>query len=248
MKVNIIENDPSVVVITPTVGKKSLEEAINSVQSQTYKGTIEHLIVVDGSENLASASLHIPLDKNIHVTSTPYNVGANGMYGHRIYASYPHLVDQDYVIFLDDDNWFEPHHIDTLVNLIQKENLDWAYSLRCVYENGNFLDYDRCESIGKWPIWFTQDTPTPGNLVDTSSFCFKREFLIQCCHLWHYGWGGDRRFYSLIKEQSKHNTTGKHTLNYNLPDMDRAYGGDREFFKKGNEAIKKKYGGYPWEL
>jgi hypothetical protein len=51
----------------------------------------------------------------------------------------------------------------------------------------------------------------------------------------------------MIKDQSKHDTTGQHTLHYNLPDMDRAYGGDREFFAKGNEAIKKKYGGYPWE-
>lgn len=41
-------------------------------------------------------------------------------------------------------------------------------------------------------------------------------------------------------------TTGLHTLNYKLPNMEKAYGGDYEFFKKGNEAIKQKYGSYPW--
>jgi hypothetical protein len=247
MKVNIIEDDPSVVVITPTVGKDSLNLAHKSVLEQTYKGDLTHLVVVDGSEFLPQATNQLSLDSRTWITSTPMNVGANGMYGHRIFASYPHLVDHDYILFLDDDNWYGATHIESLIDTIRSKQLDWAYSLRCVYDNGKFLAEDKCESIGKWPIWFTQDTPTPGHLVDTSSFCFKREFLIQCCHLWHYGWGGDRRFYGLIKDQSKHDTTGLHTLHYNLPDMDRAYGGDRQFFAKGNEAIKKKYGGYPWE-
>jgi len=66
--------------------------------------------------------------------------------------------------------------------------------------------------------------------------------------LWNWGWGGDRRFYTIIKEQpAPYDTTGIHTLNYNLPDMQKAYGGDMEFFKKGNEMIKNIHGGkYPW--
>ena len=244
MKLRIIEKDPSVVVITPTIGKETLALANKSVNSQNYTGDITHLVVADGPEHMAEASKHLQLGPSTVLTSTPQNVGANGMYGHRIFASYPHLVDQDYVLLLDDDNWYEEDHIASLVELVRKQRLDWAHSLRKVYEHGLFLAEDNCESNGRWPIWFTQDTPTPGHLVDTSSFCFRREFLIQCCHLWHYGWGGDRRFFAMIKEQSKYATTGLHTLNYELPDMDKAYGGDREFFAKGNEAIKKKY----WRL
>lgn len=41
---------------------------------------------------------------------------------------------------------------------------------------------------------------------------------------------------------------GLHTLNYELPDMNKAYGGDIDFFNRGNIEVKKHYGGeYPWK-
>jgi hypothetical protein len=68
--------------------------------------------------------------------------------------------------------------------------------------------------------------------------------------LWHSGWGGDRRFFKIIKDNPSINydTTGLHTLNYILPNMDEAYGGDYDFFDKGNEEVRKFYNGkFPWE-
>ena len=242
--------EKSVVVITPSVGRKSLTKAVNSVRDQTYKN-IKHLIVADGPEfyeNVAFLAYSgIENNDHIKVTNAPINTGANGMYGHRIYAAYPHLVNEDYVLFLDEDNWWDENHVASLVNLIESKNLTWAYSLRKVYVNDEYLADDCCESIGKWPIWFTWPDK-PQHLLDTSSHCFKREFLSCVCQLWNWGWGGDRRFYTIIKEQpAPYDTTGLHTLNYNLPDMQKAYGGDMEFFKKGNEMIKNIHGGkYPW--
>jgi GT2 family glycosyltransferase len=242
--------EKSVVVITPTVGNPSLLKAVNSVRNQTYKN-IKHLIVSDGPDffdKVHSLLSDIPQDK-ITITTAPINTGANGMYGHRIYASYPHLVNEEYVLFLDEDNWWDENHVQSLVSLIEENHLDWAHSLRKVYVADQYLDDDCCECIGRYPIWFS--TPeTKQFLVDTSSYCFKRTSLINICQLWHWGWGGDRRFFMIIKDNPAlpYNTTGLHTLNYNLPDMNKAYGGDMEFFKKGNEVIKKLYGGkYPWQ-
>lgn len=261
MKLNIIEEkkNPSVAVITPTIGKKSLAKAMESVARQTFKN-LHHYIITDGSEYFKdtmknASSSHDVSNFSFHVT--PNNTGKNGFYGHRIYAAYPHLLDEDYIVFLDEDNWFEPNHIQSLVDIIQKENYDWAYSLRKVYVHGlrgaAFLADDCCESIGRWPIYFTQSLPDDSKdyLVDTSSYCFKREFIIQVCNHWHSGWGGDRRFFRIIHKQIGHDnfgTTGLHTLHYELPDMYKAYGGDFKFFEKGNKEVKEFYNGiYPWE-
>jgi glycosyltransferase involved in cell wall biosynthesis len=248
MKVRI---ERSVCVITPTIGEDSLADAMHSVRNQTY-GNITHLIVADGPEYASEAFKGCTIldHTKTKFTTAPYNTGANGYYGHRIYAAYPHLIDHDYVCFLDADNWYEPNHVESLVSQIEKQSLDWAYSLRSVYlDKERFLAKDCCESIGKWPVWFSRGTKDEQYLVDTSAFCFKREFLINVCNHWHSGWGGDRRFLHIIKQMgfTNYDTTGLHTLNYVLPDMQKAYGGDLKFFEKGNENVKKHYGGtYPW--
>ena len=261
MKLNIIEEkkNPSVAVITPTIGKTTLKNAMLSVANQTYKN-LHHYIIVDGPEFFETAFENATVshkDSKVSFHVTPINTGAGGFYGHRIYAAYPHLVNEDYVVFLDEDNWFSPEHVEALVTLIEEKKLDWAYSLRDVYvqdlRGPKFLAHDKCESIGRWPIFFTQNLPDNQKdyLVDTSSYCFKREFLIKVCNHWHSGWGGDRRFFRIIHKEIKHNnfeTTGLHTLHYELPDMYKAYGGDLKFFERGNQKILEFYNGkYPWE-
>jgi len=243
--------EKSVTVIIPTIGQPSLTKAIKTCNPwyQTYKN-IHNLVVVDGPKYYDAAVKQIAKsDCEVKLTSTPYNTGGNGFYGHRIYAAYPHLINTDYVAFLDEDNWWDEHHLGSMIELLERNNHDWVHSLRkVVLEDGKYLDDDCCESIGRWPIWFSPED-NPQHLVDTSSYLFKTDFLIKVCNHWHSGWGGDRRFFHIITKVMGHDnygTTGLHTLNYKLPNMEKAYGGDYEFFKKGNEAIKQKYGSYPW--
>ena len=202
MKIKI---EKSVTVITPTIGQTVLRECVESVAKQTYKN-LHHLLVVDGDvywqKVMSNASAHYrPGESNIKIATAPYNTGgvAPGYYGHRIYAAYPHLVNTDYVVFLDEDNWIEPNHVQSL--------------------------------------------------VDTSSYCFRTDYLVGVCNHWHSGWGGDRRFYRIITEALGHTnfgTTGFHTLNYRLDDAPELKYGSIDFFKKGNETVKEYYGEYPW--
>lgn len=239
MKIRI---EKPVCVITPTIGKDGLVKAMRSVNQQTYKN-ITHLVVADGKEYL-DRIVNLDYD-NLVITSVPFNTGGNGFYGHRILASYPHLVNHDYILFLDDDNWWDENHVVSLVDLCEEKNLDFAHSLRKVYIDNEYLADDCCEAIGRWPITWSDGTQ---HLVDTSSYCFKREWLIHVSQLWHWGWGGDRRFFMIVKDQSNYDTTGLHTLNYNLPDMNKAYGGDIDIFSKYNEIMKQKHNGeYPWK-
>jgi len=237
--------EKSVIVITPTIGSPKLADAVESVANQTYKN-LKHLIVVDGTEYFNSAIDNIPFgkDTNIQILPLPYNTGANGFYGHRIYAGVPHLLNADYIFYLDEDNWYDPDHVASLVEVLDRGN-DFAHSLRKIYKpDKSFVADDNCEALGKWPIYFSHKDPQ--YLVDTSSFAFNRNFLQQTCHLWHSGWGGDRRYlYSVLAQNPKWDTNRKHTLCYRLDGNPGSVNAD--FFIKGNEEQMKHYNGeLPW--
>jgi glycosyltransferase involved in cell wall biosynthesis len=234
-----------VTVITPTIGSPKLKDAIESVANQTYK--CKHLVVVDGLDYLQQATTYI--DEGVHFVVTPENTGKTGgnFYGHRIYAAYPHLINSDYILFLDEDNWYEKDHVETLVKTIEEKDLDFAYSLRQIYSpDRRFRCNDNCESLGKWPIFMSRSSPHgPQFLIDTSSFCFKREFIQKTCHFWHTGWGGDRHFLYAVKDHAKYDTNGMHSLCYRLDGNPNSV--TEQFFIEGNKTQEAYYGGrYPW--
>jgi glycosyltransferase involved in cell wall biosynthesis len=233
--------EKSVTIITPTIGSEKLMDAVSSVENQTYSN-IKHLIVVDGPQYEGRTS-EVTSNSKRQIIVTPENTGANGFYGHRIYAAYPHLINSDYIFFLDEDNWYAPNHIETLVETLEQGN-NFAYSLRKIYTpQKQFLCYDNCESLGKWPIYFTHNDPQ--YLIDTSSFAFRTDFLVQTSHLWHSGWGGDRRYFYSVKDNAKYDTNGKHTLCYRLEGNNNSV--TEEFFIQGNELQKKHYNNqFPW--
>lgn len=244
----------SVTVITPTVGSPKLADAVESVQRQTY-GNLEHVLVVDGALEYGYKAREIVEDvgdrnpglttRHIRFIDLPYNTGANGFNGQRIYASIPHLVNSDYVFFLDEDNWYEPDHVASLVETIENSKLDWAYSFRKIYSaDKKYLADDNCESLGRWPIYFTHDNPQ--YLIDTSAFAFKREFIQKTCHLWHSGaWGEDRRYFYAVANNSKWDTNYKHSLCYRVDNNPKSVNG--EFFIEGNKKQLEHYkGAYPW--
>ena len=232
--------EKSVIVITPTIGSPKLKDAIESIQRQTY-GNVKHLLVVDGKEHYLSTMNALPVSfetTEFDVMTLPYNTGANGFYGHRIYAGVPHLLNADYIFFLDEDNWYEPDHVASLVEVLDRGN-DFAYSFRKIFNpDKSYVADDNCEALGKWPIYFTHNDPQ--YLIDTSSFAFKREFLQKTCHLWHSGWGGDRRyFYSVLAGNPKWDTNYKHTLCYRLDGNPGSV--DGKFFIEGNKRQLEHY-------
>lgn len=231
-------------VIIPTTGSQQLKDAIESVLKQTYN--TECYVVVDGIGWHGKASVLLSeygASKNISVCYLPINVGANGFYGHRVYAAFTHLIDTKYVLYLDQDCSLEPNHVEHCIKTIEENNLDWSYSLRKIEDSeGNYICNDDCESLGKWPV-FSGDY----NHIDTNCYCIKTEVAIKLAQVWHGGWGQDRVFLSVLAQHfPKFDCTGKYTVKYKL-------GGNEgsvkpEFFKYGNEVMKQKYSGvYPWQ-
>ena len=237
----------TVTVITPTTGSVKLQDAIESVKNQTYEH-VQHLIVIDGPEaadNLAENTAMRPANLKLSSYVLHENTGANGLNGQRIYAAFPQLINTDYIFFLDQDNWYEPNHVESLVSLMEQNNLDWSYSLRKIYtEDKQYVADDNCESLGKWPIFFTHDDPQ--YLIDTSAFAFKRQFIQKTCHLWYSGpWGEDRRYLEAVKHNSRWDTTCDHTLCYRLNGNTKSVTAD--LFIAGNEKQQKFYNNnFPW--
>jgi glycosyltransferase involved in cell wall biosynthesis len=219
-------------VITPTTGKDTLEQALLSVERQTIE--TEHLIVLDGKDMATK-----PSETNLRkVIQLPENVGGNGWYGHRVYAAMPLMVNADYILFLDEDNWFEPNHVKTMINKIKSKDLMWSYSLRRICdERGQYVLDDDCESLGRYPTFYDHML----NFVDTNCYCFKREYLVSIAHAFYGQWGADRGFYKAASTNlPSFGCTGEATVNYRAPE--RLLG----MFREGNEAMKKAYGDLPW--
>lgn len=231
----------SATVIIPTTGSPELKNAIESVLNQTYKDTTCY-VVVDGEENYGKVSSVVrEFGGKIKLASLPINVGAKGFYGHRVYAAFTHLINTDYVLYLDQDNWFSDRHVQTCVETIERRNLDWCYSLRQVHDKGGkFVCFDDCESLGKWQTYHGV------NHIDTNCYCVKTEVAVKIASAWHGGWGQDRVWFGTIAHHfQKWDCTNEYTVHY------RTDGGKgsvtTDFFINGNDVMLKKYDGkYPW--
>jgi glycosyltransferase involved in cell wall biosynthesis len=233
-------NKKKVIIITPTIGTKYLSQCHESVLSQTYEN-IDHLIVVDGEKFKKTVNKRLQNYNPIKCV-VPYNTGESGYNGHRIYAAFPFLLECDYVLFLDEDNWLEPNHVKSLVDILEHNNHDWCFSLRNIYsKEGEYLFQDNCESLGNWSF---------SELVDTNCYFFKLNFIRKYCFLWDFPGPVDRRFYSYIKNIIKHTNygcSGLYTCNYRLGGNPNSV--TKEFFINGNQKIKQVYlEKFPWSV
>jgi glycosyltransferase involved in cell wall biosynthesis len=230
-------------VILPTTGSPELVDAIESVLNQTYDTQL--YLVVDGNKHIDKVRDILGKNKlwndNINFCGLPENVGANGFYGHRVYAAFTHLVNTKYVLYLDQDCWFDKGHVETLVSRIEADDLDWSYALRNICDvEGNFICQDNCESLG--PSWPVSGYPH----VDTNCYCIKTEVATKIAQVWHGGWGQDRVFLNVLSNNfKKFDTTGYNTVNYRV-------GGNEgsvkpEFFLHNNKQVEDFYRGVlPW--
>ena len=153
------------------------------------------------------------------------------------------LVDQDYWLALDQDNWFEPDHVEKMIHTCETKNLRWCHSLRKIYDaNGRYICDDDCESLGRYPIFLDGDH----HLVDTSTYCIKRDVIVALAPAWYSGWGGDRRFYSIISQRvPEFDCSGEATVCYRLDGNPNSVNAD--FFLNGNQIQRQKYTGvFPW--
>lgn len=251
----------SVCVIIATIGKDSLERAIDSLYRQTYRrgpGGLQCLVVVDGPEfdHNARAVYHDAIRKRdadwINIITLPENTGAKGYRCFRIYGAMPMLVNQDWIAYLDDDNWFEPDHIANCVEACRRAPLDWCFTLRNIWHEGKLLCPDHCESVGLWPTWYDRSK----RHIDTNCYFMRRELAVSVAQFWHRSRYDDKGEVQesadtivanvLTAEEPRHALIAKPTVNYDLGSWELT--AKPEFFTIGNEKFLEQHGGkLPWE-
>lgn len=234
----------SFAVITPTIGSEHLRQNILSLRGQDCT----HYIVMDGREHFAKINnilVHAGITQDIKIISLEENVG-KGWYGHRVYSAASFLVNEDVLCYLDEDNWAEPNYIEEFQRVLDDPKYRWAYTLRLVSgHDGNVIAPDNCESLGHWPVSFSQGTR---NHIDTGCFAIPRELAVKVGHNWYGQWGADRQFYAAVKaEAPDYGCTMRHTLNYRLGSETSL--ATTEMFLHGNKLSEQAYTGerdYPW--
>jgi glycosyltransferase involved in cell wall biosynthesis len=230
-----------VAIVTPTIGSKHLKKCIDSVDKQTYQN-ITHYIFIDGIEHFQEVENTTEGASKTKIIALEENVG-KGWYGHRVYAACSFLVNADVIVYLDEDNWIDRTHIETLVNTLNESGAQWAYSLRNIYEeDGTYVCQDNCESLGKWPTFFDEKV----NHIDTSCFAIRRDIAVSVGHSWYGQWGADRQFFHTLKKHFPNFVcTNQHTVNYRLGGNEGSV--KKEFFLRGNNLMSKNYtGDFPW--
>jgi len=233
----------SATVIIPITGNPVCRNAIESALNQTYPTTV--YVVIDGQEFKGPSSVIVSDylgSKNLKVCYLPINVGANGFYGHRVYAAFSHLIDTEYVLYLDQDVSLKPNHVKSCIDTIKEKDLDWSYSLREIYDkDGNYSCRDDCESLGKWPVFSGNY-----NHIDTNCYCIKTSVATKIASAWHGGWGQDRVFFQAMAQHfPKFDCTGEYTVKYQVDGNEGSV--KKEFFEYGNNIMTNKYNGeFPW--
>ena len=165
----IPQDAPLVSVIVRTMGRPTLSKALNSVALQSYSHL--EIVLVDaagqGLDGVGTACGRVPvrvISSGIHLgRAQAANAGMDAAAG-------------EYLIFLDDDDWFYPDHIGKLVLAIRQSAGVRAVhtAVECVNEVGDPLDevFDFPYASGELRF---------GNFMPIHSVLFHRSILDAGC-------------------------------------------------------------------
>jgi cellulose synthase/poly-beta-1,6-N-acetylglucosamine synthase-like glycosyltransferase len=198
-------------VIIPTTGDEITDEAVCSVINQTVKCKL--LVVLDGEEAyFNSIKIFSGIKRpNTKFLTLPENVGANGWYGHRVYASVPMLVNTEFVAFLDQDNYFEPDFIEKMETAMDRHGKDIVTCRRkVVSQSGLLIGYDNIESVGANKLGY--------NLFDTSTYLIRQSIAHKVCPAIYGKWGADRPFTDACIAHGLVHLRNYYGLNYRAPE------------------------------
>lgn len=124
--------NPIVSIITPAYNSsKFIQETIDSIQSQTFSDW-EHIIVDDCSQDETVEIVQKQKDSRIRLITLPQNAGAAVARNTGL-----RIAQGRYIAFLDSDDLWVPHKLETQLNFMRKKDVAFSFSkYRVVREDG----------------------------------------------------------------------------------------------------------------
>ena len=167
----LIKEEPFVDVILPNYNKaKFLEEAINSVITQTYKDW--HLYIIDDHSNDSSLKIIDKFSnlKNVNIIKLNKNMGPSFC---RNYVM--RLSKSKYISFLDsDDSWFEDK-LEKQISFMEENDLNFTYTDYIpFFENKNEKKFKKRTSLKNY---FNFETFIKNSSINTTTMIISRSIL-----------------------------------------------------------------------
>lgn len=180
-----------VAVVIPTVLRPSLSRAVRSVFAQDLDGRIQLLIGIDMVRGdpcqLDALRRDCPAHIDLVVVDPGYstarrNGGVHACgYGGALRTIMSFQANSRYVAYLDDDNWFAPDHLSSLLGAVG--GADWAYGWRWMVDPRTLapICVDDWESVGPERGMFARSLK---GFVDTNSLLIDKLACQRVLHLW----------------------------------------------------------------
>lgn len=242
----------SVTVITATTGRKELARCIESVTNQTYKN-VQHLVFIDGptARQKINESIGLTTYPDVKYVDLPYQTGNDRWNGHRMYGAGCYLAEGEYLMFLDDDNYLDPEHVQQCINVMEK-GFQWTYSLRKIVSvAGEYLCNDDCESLG---LWASVIDPND-YFVDVNCYFLPRKIAVDISPVWYCRFREpgqpeiDRKICAILRQHFwRYECTREYSVNYAVASNSQL-SVKPEFFVNGNAEMLRRYKGkLPWQI
>jgi glycosyltransferase involved in cell wall biosynthesis len=208
-----------------TVLRPSIAQALRSVYSQRFNGRIHVLVGIDRCDGERSMLEALVAERPANVSVTVLDLGystaqRNGglytnRYGGALSTILSYAANSRYIAYLDDDNWYAPDHLATMLAAIAGKA--WSFSLRHFVDDatGDVLCPDTWESMGPGRGVYAQ---AQGGFVDTNCFCIDKIACHDVFPEWAVsrfkgGAGQDRQVFARLLNRP-YGTNDAHTVFY----------------------------------
>jgi hypothetical protein len=164
-------------IVMATVVRDTFAQALRSVYAQQFAGRIQVLVGVDRWIGDRAQLEALARESPSHVAVTTLDLGYStsqrhggiypSRYGGGLKTILSYAANSRYVTYLDDDNWYAPDHIASMLGAVAGKA--WAFSLRHFVDaaSGHVLCPDTWESLGPGRGVYAQEQ---GGFVDTNCF------------------------------------------------------------------------------
>ena len=151
-----------VTVITPTIGRKSLQRALDSVANQTMPA--RHIVILDRPEKEIEvrAMLQGTASDRLHLMTTRGGIGPAAARNLAVLA-----VQTPWLSYLDDDDWYEPGHLAGLLAELEANGYsgsDSAHDPKVIASSG-FVFHRSNNTVEYLPPQLLQDRQRIGDYL-----------------------------------------------------------------------------------